>query len=811
MGLRTKLLVMLLGLLLFPLAVLSGGAYWYFENKLQKEALSYLNNIVGQLILNARTELERPRLAAEQLAVDPRMTGHLGDIRVSRAAVTDRLRAFQMLNPSIQHISLHDHRGRLRAQQALPGGGLSGSALEDMRMFGGLYPDQLEQQLLNEGHLGELVSLDDGSSALRIAVAVTNRAGNQLLGYLLLTTSMGGLEKMIFENDTRTTRFFFIDAQGALLAKSEGITFTVLPKSALAGTNEETSEGQRYSEVELAGVSYLLNLRRVNDGIWLGSMIDLDAITISSLDFLYVLIPATAVLFSVIGFVLYLRVARDIIKPIDRLIDATRDISKGQFQPRIDIDSNDELGELAQAFRVMGVQLNDTNEKVMQLAFYDPLTRLPNRNTLKLTLKSMIEQAERNKMLLAVLFIDLDDFKKVNDRLGHEAGDELLVQIGQRLQKRLRGGDMIAGTSRDELPEQVISRRGGDEFNALINQVRHPREAALVAERLITDINEPVMLGGSPVSVGASVGVALYPQDGKDPDTLLRHADMAMYEAKNLGKNKYYLFTEAINTQVHQRLELEQNIAKGLVNNEFQLYYQPKVDLKTMRVAGFEALIRWIDPEKGMISPAEFIPVAEESNLIHDLGRWVMAEALHQLQLWESELPMGLRIAINVSARQMAQENFAEQIISLAQQFGVPLTRLEIELTETSILTDEILVKQHLYALRTAGVKVSLDDFGTGYSSLTFLRNLPIDSVKIDRSFVMRLAQDSESQAIVLSVLELCDKLSLETVAEGVETPDQLTFLAANDCTEGQGYLFARPLPADDVLKFLQAPEYLAL
>jgi len=212
-----------------------------------------------------------------------------------------------------------------------------------------------------------------------------------------------------------------------------------------------------------------------------------------------------------------------------------------------------------------------------------------------------------------------------------------------------------------------------------------------------------------------------------------------------------------------------------------------------------------------VVSPAEFIPLAEESQLIHDIGHWVMAEALHQINQWADVLPKGVRIAINVSARQMAQENFAEHLISLAEQFQVPLTRLEVELTETSILTDEVLVKQHLYALRTVGVKVSLDDFGTGYSSLTFLRNLPIDSVKIDRSFVMRLHDDEESQAIVQSVLELCRKLDLETVAEGVETMEQISFLASNGCDEGQGYLFARPMPADEVLGFLRSPSYLAL
>lgn len=807
MGLRTKLLVMLLGLLLLPLVVLSGGAYWFFENKMHDEALNYQRNIASHLVVGAKSEIVRVteslKLLSENAALVADIKRNVSVEQSDQLAVLQRdFNIFQSLNKNIAVVALYKSNGEYVLHA--PSTWVTAKRPFDLSLLENNY--ETDSGLRRRFHVDE-----QGRRWLQsLAPVYDEKSPDVVLGYIAGVSDLRFFSGMIEENDNDITRLFFSDNDGDLLVKSSEINVDALPVGVIQGFTVASGR-QDFIDLNLGGASYLLNMQSVAPDLWLGSMVDRGAISGSSLDLLFVLLPVTAAVFLLIGFVFYLQVASLVIKPIDTLIAATRRISAGDYLPKIAIEADDELGELAEAFRVMGQQLDESNQKIASLAYYDPLTQLPNRTTLRIALKSMIDLARRNNTKVAVLFIDLDDFKKVNDRLGHAAGDELLVQIGKRLQKCLRTGDILVGTAKDELPDQVVSRRGGDEFNAILNGVYSARETALVAERLIMDINEPLLIDGSPVAVGASIGVAMFPEDGDNADALLRNADMAMYEAKVLGKNKYYLFTEAINAQVHERLEMEQNIAKGLRRNEFELYYQPKIDLKTMRVAGFEALIRWINPERGVVSPAEFIPLAEESQLIHDLGHWVVAEALHQINQWHELLPRGIRIAINVSARQMAQENFAEHLISLAEQFQVPLTRIEIELTETSILIDEVLVKQHLYALRTVGVKVSLDDFGTGYSSLTFLRNLPIDTVKIDRSFVMRLQDDEESQAIVFSVLELCRKLSIETVAEGVETTDQVAYLLANGCAEGQGYLFARPMPANEVIGFLQSPDYLAL
>lgn len=797
MGLRTKLLITLLSLLVLPLAILSGGAYWFFASKMHAEAVSYQRNISGQLVIGANAEIVRLTSVLKQFSENSRIEKALVDNDAAELGVLSQSLHRLLGKNSVVFFYRATGEHLVHAPQRIK---VSGRPLP---------LSVLEEDYVIESGLRRRFSIAaTGERDLQSLAPVSNLSG-EVIAYIAVSSNLDVFTSMIDENDSDTTRLFFSDNFGGLLVKSPEIEFNNLPVEAM--TSFATGTHQQFIEMDINGAAYSLNMQRIAADLWLGSMLDEGVIAGSSLSLLFVLLPAAALLLVLTAFVFYLKVAGLVIKPIDELIDATRQIASGDYQPTIAIKSTDELGELADAFRAMGSQLESSNQQIAQLAYYDPLTQLPNRNTLKVMLGSIIEQARRNDSCLAVLFIDLDDFKKVNDRLGHQAGDELLVQVGERLQKCLRTGDVLVGGESDDVPDQVISRRGGDEFNAILNNVNNGREAALVAERLIMDINEPLMIHGSQVAVGASIGVAMFPEDGEDADVLLRNADLAMYQAKLQGKNKYYLFTEAMNAQVHERLELEQSVTRGLQRNEFELYYQPKIDLATMTVGGFEALIRWINPERGVVSPAEFIPLAEESQLIHDIGHWVMAEALHQINQWHAILPKGVRVAINVSARQMAQENFAEHLISLAEQFNVPLTRLEIELTETSILTDEVLVKQHLYALRTVGVKISLDDFGTGYSSLTFLRNLPIDTVKIDRSFVMRLEDDEESQAIVFSVLELCRKLDLDTVAEGVETPEQVAYLAENGCNEGQGYLFARPMPASEVLDFLRSPSYLAL
>lgn len=803
MGLRLKLILISFLLGLVPLLLTCAGAYWYFENKLRSEALHYQQDMLAQLEFNATAEVHKLKQVARQIAAD----GVLGKYFASKVdarpylmqpTVLRLFAGYGRINPSIKAIGLYDTKGKLdtyfslgREKVAEDLGAFSRSELEG----------DLVRVILRDGFGGPTHTVEG-----MVAVIQDGR----ILGYVVVWYSVEPWQEMLKQTEQRNAKFFFVSDFGEVFVGSDDLGFSNLSVDTMqAMTVDDRGHSQVHLEVDSHNL--LLSLRNLSEGLWLGALIDEDAINNSVLNFLWVIVPALVVVLLLTGLIFYVQVLRMVIGPVDRLIGATRRIAQGNYKQPLQVNSKDELGELALAFQHMGEKLDESSRRIRELAFFDPLTGLPNRATLKRTLTAAIKKSNRDNTKLAVFFIDLDDFKKVNDSLGHAAGDELLIQIAKRLKDNVRQSEVLAADAVVSSRNALVSRRGGDEFNAVITDIKQVHEAAVVAERIIESLNAPIMLMGSETCVSASVGVAIYPGDGDDADTLLRNADLAMYEAKAQGKNNYHIFTEAINQQVHERLSMEHAINEGLRKGEFELYYQPKVHLQTMQVVGLEALIRWNHPERGLVSPAEFIPLAEESHLIFDLGNWVLGEALNQLQEWGSQLPKDLRVAINISPRQLAQPSIVSQIVDMAGHFGVPLQRLDIEVTETSLLEDEAQASQHLSALRRQGVSISLDDFGTGYSSLTFLRRLPIDAVKIDRSFVSQIAFEGEDRTIVQAIMDMCLKLGLKIVAEGIESADQLSFLVANDCHEAQGYMFSKPMPADQVLAFLRQPEYLAI
>ena len=673
---------------------------------------------------------------------------------------------------------------------------------DDIQSGTGFKP-QIDPQLwLSAVLFVEVLKRPVGRVMIRLGMPVRDPEG-ELLGFLAINAIGGRLERILQGRDSALTRVFISDDAGVIATRLEGLKFSRLPQAVLQSLDAE-STAPKFFEIEIEGQPFELSMARIGAGSWVGTLLDLNALYANYRWLIVTVLVSALVLAALAALLFYFRIAKLIIRPIDKLIDATRTISAGNYLPVIDIDSNDEIGELANSFRIMGMRLKESNDRVAQLAFFDPLTKLPNRETLRRSLDTMINVAERNHSLLGVLFIDLDDFKKVNDRLGHAAGDELLVVVGERLSMVLRSSDLVVGgiDNETDVSGSLISRRGGDEFNAILANVQSAHDIAHVAERLIESINEPVMLAGNPVCVSASIGVSIYPFDGEDADTLLRNADLAMYEAKSLGKNKYYIFTQAINNQVHARLEQEQQLVEGLRRSEFELVFQPRIRLADATVTAFEAFMRWNNPVEGVLRPQDFIALAEESHLIHDLGRWAMCEACDHIRGWDPIFPQNVRIALNISPRQLLQENFADSFLSLAEQFAVPCSRLEIELTETGAISDEALVTSHLQQLHAAGVKITLDDFGIGFSSVNFLQRLPIDSVKIDRSIVHAIDSGAESNELLSALLHLCARLQLETVAEGVETEAQLTFLQQSGCRQYQGNLLSEPVSAAEVAGF---------
>ncbi len=423
--------------------------------------------------------------------------------------------------------------------------------------------------------------------------------------------------------------------------------------------------------------------------------------------------------------------------------------------------------------------------RIAHMAHHDALTGLANRTLFQEKLKEAVGE-HGQPVDCAVLCIDIDRFKLVNDTLGHAVGDALLVAVGERLARTIQEGD-------------VLARLGADEFGIVQRSASQPTAASSLASQIIDALGVPYDIGGQSVVVGASVGIAL--ADGEDADSVLKNADIALHRAKEDGQGRFCFFEPAMNARMHQRQRLERDLRKALAERQFVVFFQPVIRLASGTIAGFEALVRWRHPERGLVSPAEFIPVAEETGLIGPLGRWVLDQACAEASQW----PQGTKVAVNVSPKQLADRQFPEIVEASLRRSGLSPSRLELEITESTLMADVEGATNALLRLKMMGCSLAMDDFGTGYSSLGYLRTFPFDKVKIDRSFVQDLSVARESGAIIRAVTGLCSSLGIISTAEGVETEAQLALLRSEGCTEGQGYLFGRPSPAEDIPAFFAA------
>jgi diguanylate cyclase (GGDEF)-like protein/PAS domain S-box-containing protein len=429
---------------------------------------------------------------------------------------------------------------------------------------------------------------------------------------------------------------------------------------------------------------------------------------------------------------------------------------------------------------------------LVHLAHHDALTGLPNRTYLQDRLRREVGRARRGDRLFSLLMLDLDRFKNVNDALGHHAGDELLKAVGERLSGIVRGHDTLA-------------RLGGDEFALLQTGLRCPQAALDMAEKVITLMRDPFMIAGEQIVIGASIGVVIHPNDGDDIDNLLKKADIAMYRAKAEGRNVYRAFSQEMMTAAQGEISLEAELRRALAHREFELFYQPQIDLRSNRIIGAEALIRWRHPTKGLVRPLDFLPFAEEMGLIIPINEWVMHEACREAHSWQAKGLGPLRIAINLSPVQFKNRSMTELVTRILQNTKLDPSLLELELTESILMRDAEAVTVELRQLRALGVSVSIDDFGTGYSSLSYVKKFPVDRIKIDQSFVRNIATDPNDAAIVRAIINLGHSLGIDVIAEGVDSQEQVEMLRAEGCEEAQGYLFAKPCPAEDFIALVRA------
>ena len=447
------------------------------------------------------------------------------------------------------------------------------------------------------------------------------------------------------------------------------------------------------------------------------------------------------------------------------------------------------LGDPAYVTAVRDISARKNAEQAIRhQAYYDALTGLPNRLLFFDRLSVAIQQAARNKSLLAVMFLDLDRFKNVNDSLGHNVGDVLLFEVAERLTASLRKGD-------------TVSRLGGDEFTVLLNEISDARDASQIAEKIVRSINEPFMIQEQSINIGASVGIAIFPEHGQDADSLIKNADGAMYAAKENGRNNFQIFSPE-KAGKSDKLSQESRLRKAIEDGEFCLYYQPKVDLASGRLAGAEALIRWKHPERGLIMPDDFIPMAEETRLILPLGEWVLNEGCRQAKAWEKA---GLKVSLNLSPYQLHKASLTETVDLALKSSGIDPAYIELEITETAAMKNPGQTLSVLRELTSRGLTVSLDDFGKGYSSLNYLKQFPVSTIKIDMAFIRDLLTEPKDAAIVRAIILLGHNLNMKVLAEGVETKEQAEFLKNEGCDLAQGYFYSRPVPAEEFEKLFAA------
>ena len=519
--------------------------------------------------------------------------------------------------------------------------------------------------------------------------------------------------------------------------------------------------------------------------------------------YLFVIVPVMIGVLAIANLMLS-RLQRSIMAPIVTLSEVSRNISEhGDYSVRAEITSSQDIMALADAFNGMldRIQKRETDleteiverkriqVKLDRLAHYDNVTGLNNRHFFNDRLDSVISRSEKFMEKTVLMFIDLDNFKTVNDTLGHDVGDKLLKLVAERLSNTVRFGD-------------VVCRIGGDEFAIILENVSELSVASMIAEKCLASLFQPIEISGNELHIGASIGVSVYPDDAQDKYTLLKYADTAMYYAKNGGKNAYRLFEQSMQEDAQKRFTMENNLRRAMERAEFVLHYQPQIDVTSGQITGVEALIRWIHPELGIITPAEFIPIAEDTGLIVEIGEWVIREACQEMKRWNEE-GHKLRVAVNLSGRQLKEHNFVETVLAIVEETGIDPEYLELELTESMLMEASASIIEKLFDLKAAGIKLAIDDFGTGYSSMSYLKAFPVNCLKIDRSFISDLPQNNEDAAITKAIIAMAKSLRMEVVAEGIETAEQGNFLREHGCDTYQGYFYSKPISPEDIRKML--------
>ncbi len=668
-------------------------------------------------------------------------------------------------------------------------------------------------------HMEVRKNADDGKTTLMIGRPLWLKdrnvppqiAENRLRGYLVVTASLDIISELLQKQKIGEEGYVMVlDQRGTVLFHQQpqlrGSTLYNLMFSL-----EKLPPDTPVSGVSIRDTSATVQWHALQNDLILVAVVPESEFAAASQTLARSVASITLLAIMLASLTFFLLIRTTVLRPISRLREAAVSFGNGEAGVQIDITRGDEIGDLARALsgmnRKLGLSMNElqhSHARIEQLAYRDTLTDLPNRRLFIRLVEQAMTLENRNDGKLAVLFLDLDDFKRVNDTLGHEAGDLLLQEVSVRLQHCIRESDELALPleNKHKIANQV-ARIGGDEFIILITSLGHPDHAAIVARKIIDELARPVNIDDRSFVVGTSIGIAMFPADARDVDGLIKCADTAMYEAKRAQKNTFRYYGAPMQANIENRLQLEDDLRSAVRNCEFELYFQPQFDTRSGVMAGAEVLLRWNHPLRGMVPPDLFIPVAEETGMIAELGEWVLMQACRQWREWHDMGIAPRRIAVNVSQRQFALGNLMAAVENALLSNNMDADYLELELTESCMMQAPSEVVETLQILRSRGVRIAMDDFGTGYSSLGALTSLPIDTLKIDRSFVSGIEEDSQNSMVVSAILMLARSLNLEIVAEGVEVQAELDYLTKRDCDIVQGYLLGKPLTAASMTELL--------
>ncbi|MGB5177717.1 MAG: EAL domain-containing protein [Gammaproteobacteria bacterium] len=810
MQLQSKILLLLIPLIVVPILVLGWMAYSLLLEDAHDRTRQQMATLLEQIESQTETQLRTARANAslfastsliEQYTRTPASSLHGHELEQQ---VMELLFNYQLAYPEYYEIRIltRDGKEQLRSVLGKDTNVTKDESSSSYFIEASNNPDIIYTTFFRNPDNNQPVLLT--SKPLYLPDKNGTIEEKSLYGYLMLTIDLGFLEQHASNSSSDGHgEIFFTDGDGTIMFHpSTAMIGNKLPAE-LFNKAKQHADGKTGIDGQYKGKDGYFQSIRLHDRVYAFIVHNEDEMLARSIHLgwtvtiitLIAIVLATTILFGVFNKLL--------VKPIRKLGKAAREIGRGHVLTSIDINSSDEIGKLATAFREMGENLHFQHEQVRYVAYHDSLTGLPNRLMFMDYLNRATTEARRDLQGLALLFLDIDNFKRINDTLGHHSGDKLLEAFSDRLSKQLRGTDIISHVT-EENASRVLARLAGDEFIILLPRARGVTDAQKVASRILKSLSKPFIIRSQELHISTSIGIAMYPDDGITAGALLKHADIAMYHAKKLGRNNFQFYSKKFNEESAEKLKIENRLRHALENNTLELHYQPQVNLVTGQISGVEALLRWEDPELGKVSPAVFVPIAEEYGLIVAISEWVINEACRRAQKWITTLNLTVTMSINISAVHFNGDTLESTIARALRASGLNPRHLELELTETSILQDLNQATETLETFKNMGLQLALDDFGTGYSSLSYLMKLPFDKLKIDQSFIFNLKAETKGTAIVAAIISMSHSLGMKVIAEGVEQQEHMQMLLQMHCDQVQGYYISRPLTADQFEDFVR-------